>query len=229
MVEPAESVPQQGRIQSVSSTRDIKSKEVYVKKWVDYSNKYGLGYILTNGETGVYFNDSTKLTLSANKQTLRYIEKKMDRTENISTFKVTELPSSREITKKYTLLTHFRTYLESDEPIEHVDSKSDSTGTIFYVKKWMKTKYAILFRLSNKIVQVNFTDKTELLLSSEHKQVTYVNRTGVRKDYHLVAAMESDNHEMTKRLKYTRELLTHMLNGSNPNHEKEPVPQQEPL
>lgn len=37
--------------------------EVWVKKWVDYSNKYGLGYVLTNGATGVFFNDGTKLIL----------------------------------------------------------------------------------------------------------------------------------------------------------------------
>ena len=35
--------------------------EVFVKKWVDYSSKYGLGYLLSNGSTGVYFNDSTKM------------------------------------------------------------------------------------------------------------------------------------------------------------------------
>jgi len=29
----------------------IKS-EVWVKKWVDYSSKYGLGYLLSNGSTG---------------------------------------------------------------------------------------------------------------------------------------------------------------------------------
>ena len=45
-----------------------------------------------------------------------------------------------------------------------------------YVKKWMKTKHAIMFRLSNKVVQVTFTDKTEILLSSENKLVTYVNK-----------------------------------------------------
>lgn len=37
--------------------------EVSVKKWVDYSNKYGLGYLLTNGATGVFFNDNTKIVL----------------------------------------------------------------------------------------------------------------------------------------------------------------------
>ena len=39
------------------------SQEVYVKKWVDYSSKYGLGYLLSNGSSGVFFNDSTKIIL----------------------------------------------------------------------------------------------------------------------------------------------------------------------
>lgn len=36
---------------------------VWVRKWVDFSSKYGLGYYLSNGCFGVYFNDSTKLIL----------------------------------------------------------------------------------------------------------------------------------------------------------------------
>ena len=31
------------------------------KKNLDYSSKYGLGYLLSNGSTGVYLNDSTKM------------------------------------------------------------------------------------------------------------------------------------------------------------------------
>lgn len=41
----------------------LKEPEVWVKKWVDYSTKYGLGYLLSNGATGVFFNDSTKIIL----------------------------------------------------------------------------------------------------------------------------------------------------------------------
>jgi len=36
-----------------------------VKRWVDYSSKYGLGYLLSNGCIGVFFNDSTKILLEA--------------------------------------------------------------------------------------------------------------------------------------------------------------------
>jgi len=81
----------------------------------------------------------------------------------------------------------------------------------------MKTKHAIMFRLSNKIVQVNFTDKTEIILSSENKIVTYVNKKQERSHYPLATALESSNNEMAKRLKYTKEILTHMLNSNN-NH-----------
>lgn len=114
-----------------------------------------------------------------------------------------------------TLLQHFRNYLYADTRIQ-IDKDAPSTqGGYYYVKKWMKTKHAIMFRLSNKIVQVNFTDKTEILLSSEQKLVTYINLKGERSDYPLATALDSKNAEMAKRLKYTKEILTHMLNGTN--------------
>jgi len=50
------------------------SKYIIVKKWVDYSSKYGLGYILTNSSSGVYFNDGTKIILK-NENKFIYSEK----------------------------------------------------------------------------------------------------------------------------------------------------------
>ena len=41
---------------------------IYVKKWVDYSSKYGLGYLLSDGTTGIYFNDATKMLIDENGQ-----------------------------------------------------------------------------------------------------------------------------------------------------------------
>lgn len=58
------------------------------------------------------------------------------------------------------------------------------------------------------------------MLSSETKVVTYVNKRGERSTYPLNSAMESANVEMVKRLKYTKDILTHMLNqnaGMNRN------------
>jgi polo-like kinase 1 len=78
-----------------------------------------------------------------------------------------------------TLLQHFRNYLYADSKVE-IDKEVHTGSASCYVKKWMKTKHAIMFRLSNKIVQVNFTDKTEIILSSEQKLVTYINLKGER-------------------------------------------------
>lgn len=83
-----------------------------------------------------------------------------------------------------------------------------------YVRKWFKTRNATLFRLSNKTVQVNFTDKTEIILNSEDKLVTYVNKKGERSYFPLTTALESYNTDMTKRLKYAKELLSNLVNGA---------------
>lgn len=92
-----------------------------------------------------------------------------------------------------------------------------------YVKKWMRTKHAIMFRLSNKIVQVNFQDHTEILLNSENRLVTYVNKKGERQTLPLNQALESNNAEMTKRLKYTKDILTHMLNNNTKDPKATPT------
>ena len=34
--------------------------KTFVRKWVDYSSKYGLGYLLSDRSTGIFFNDRTK-------------------------------------------------------------------------------------------------------------------------------------------------------------------------
>ena len=36
-----------------------------------------------------------------------------------------------------------------------------------YIKKWVRTQEAIVFKLSNKITQVNFTNKSEILLDMD--------------------------------------------------------------
>ena len=87
----------------------------------------------------------------------------------------------------------------------------------------MRTRHAIMFRLSNKVVQVNFQDHTEIMLSSETKVVTYVNKRGERSTYPLNSAMESANLEMVKRLKYTKDILTHMLNQNAGNLNRQQV------
>lgn len=212
-----------------SSSRRIKKKngkvrnEIYVKKWVDYSSKYGLGYLLSNNCCGVYFNDFSKLIFDPKLNYFEYIEKsKINKLEQHVYYYIDNYPSS--LQKKVTLLFHFRSYLESIKPPSNNFKenakqvpKRERGEPFIYLKKWMKTKHASLLRLSNKVVQVIFSDKTEIILSSENKMVTYVNKKEERLDYPISSALDSENSEMAKRLKYTKEILTTMLNSKNNN------------
>jgi polo-like kinase 1 len=85
----------------------------------------------------------------------------------------------------------------------------------------MRTKHAIMFRLSNKIVQVDFQDKTQIILNSESKEVTYINKKAEKQTYALSAALEMTNPEMSKRLRYTKDILTHIISGNQPHNAEE--------
>jgi len=37
--------------------------QLWVTKWVDYSNKYGFGYQLSDGTVGILYNDMTRMML----------------------------------------------------------------------------------------------------------------------------------------------------------------------
>lgn len=40
----------------------------WISKWVDYSDKYGLGYQLCDTSVGVLFNDSTRMLLGSDEK-----------------------------------------------------------------------------------------------------------------------------------------------------------------
>jgi polo-like kinase 1 len=71
----------------------LKEPDVWVKKWVDYSSKYGLGYLLSNASTGVFFNDSTKIVLDPSGHHFDYLERRSaDRQDIGAEYTLTEYP-----------------------------------------------------------------------------------------------------------------------------------------
>lgn len=63
-------------IDKKNSLTETSKSEIWVKQWVDYSTKYGLGYLLSNGSSGVFFNDSTKIILDPSGFHIEYLERK---------------------------------------------------------------------------------------------------------------------------------------------------------
>lgn len=167
-----------------------------VVKFVDFSSKYGLGYMLSNGSYGVLFNDSTKIILHPNLFHFDYIERPKQQpvlnskgqatesvTDQVSHFDFFNYPES--INKKVVLLQHFKSYLDGNQkfkPLEFNYTKENAprrqeidNEKLVYIKKWKRAKKAILLRNTNKIIQVMFQDLSELILCSGSGMVTFVN------------------------------------------------------
>ena len=126
-----------------------------------------------------------------------------------------------ELQKKVTLLKHFRNYLiEQQKKSEDDDYAGSFRGQrcrsgqqLTYLKKWVRTKHAIFFRLSDHTVQIVFYDHTEVLLTPDERHITYVDKQRNRKTYYLTDELVGYNAEIAKRLKYTKEILQQLVTG----------------
>lgn len=203
--------------------------DLWVTKWVDYSSKYGIAYAFSDGTIGVYFNDSTKMVLTPDGNVFDYVTRRtQERNEERTTHTFDSYPD--DLRKKVTLLKHFKSYLVNG-PSEKREGATfgESTlpppqqripvrfqaGEAPFIKKWTRNKHAIMFQLSNKIVQVIFFDKTEAVLSSKAQTCTYVDKKGNVSSYHLSNVLDVSHPELSKRLKYTKEILINLLGTRN--------------
>ena len=228
----------------------LSKKEVWVVKWVDFSSKYGIGYILNNGLIGVYFNDNSKILFNPKENRFTIDERKIsDQQELLYTIGYNEYPDG--LKKKIFLFHNFKKLLEEenkpnksnekkrqsmhksgmkekhrsktkgkkenennkDNDFNRTVSVSDKFEEIDYifVKKWLKTKHAIIFRFSNKVIQVCFKDNTQLIIHPLNQKVTYINKAEEKIKYPINKSLNTPNSEINKRVKYTKEVLAHMV------------------
>ncbi|XP_012866621.1 PREDICTED: serine/threonine-protein kinase PLK1 [Dipodomys ordii] len=184
----------------------------WVSKWVDYSDKYGLGYQLCDNSVGVLFNDSTRLILYDDGESLQYIER--DGTESYLT--VNSHPNS--LTKKITLLKYFRNYMS-----EHLlkaganitPREGDELARLPYLRTWFRTRSAIILHLSNGTVQINFfQDHTKLILCPLMAAVTYIDE---KRDFRTYRLSLLEEHgcckELASRLRYARTMVDKLLSS----------------
>mmetsp|Transcript_18037 Transcript_18037/g.40932 ORF Transcript_18037/g.40932 Transcript_18037/m.40932 type:complete len:733 (-) Transcript_18037:77-2275(-) len=195
--------------------------QVWVSSWVDYSKKYGLGYKLSNEQYGVFFNDSTKILLQLDGTSFEYMERQRMEGNNVkfdkrSSYSMGERPA--ELNKKVTLLGHFKNYLNDSSKVEGGDRGREAfdrsnvakeTEDGIYVRKWMRTRHSVIFRLSNNCFQISFNDDSEVFLWSSRRWVTYRSRSKPLRTLDLKdAACDAD---IAKRLKYADDILVQLL------------------
>jgi len=182
----------------------------YVSKWVDYSDKYGLGYQLCDNSVGVLFNDSTRLILTSNGENMQYIER--DGIEHFHTLKSFPEP----LTKKVTLLKYFRNYMS-----EHLlkaggniqPREGEEMTRLPFLRTWFRTRSAIVLHLSNGTMQVNFfQDHTKIILCPLMSAVTYIDEKRDVRTFRLpLLAKYGCDKELETRLKYARTMVDRLM------------------
>jgi polo-like kinase 1 len=199
----------------LESTPLVRDPEVWVRSYADFTNKYGLAYRLTNGIMGTFFNDCTKLMWNANTDQAEYIERSKVEREKFNLSNHTE-----DLKKKATLMRYFDQYLTKGKTDaspkvrgrfeDHSSTPLLSNQDYVYVRRFLRTKHAVLFRLSNHTVQVSFFDGFEIILTCDAQIVTSIDLFGEKKTSTLDEI--KGNEEISKRLKYTKELLGQLIN-----------------
>jgi len=90
------------------------AERVWVSSWIDYSQKYGMGYLLCDGSVGVYFNDATMIVLESAGNNFEYTERKARGAHaaeggTVQQHAMDNYPDA--LRKKVTLLRHFQQHL----------------------------------------------------------------------------------------------------------------------
>lgn len=145
-------------------------------------------------------------------------------------FHIEDYPA--DLHKKMTLLQHFRNYLldngTGENEIGSAPTFAPATSAmggpsgvrsgaklcedqLVYVQKWLRTRHAVIFRLSNGIVQVNFFDHTKLVLSFEDKMTLFIDKQRQRNVCPLSTASQEQSPELQHRLKYARDILSQLV------------------
>uniref|UniRef100_H3A2R9 Serine/threonine-protein kinase PLK3 n=2 Tax=Latimeria chalumnae TaxID=7897 RepID=H3A2R9_LATCH len=179
---------------------------IWVTKWVDYSNKHGFGYQLSNGSIGVLFNDGTHLGLSADQRLVHYY---LTNTKHFS-FPATAVPE--QLQAQMSLLQYLAKFMEQnlmqggDLPSTEVQGQSP-----LFLLQWVKNDHALLMLFSNGTLQINFyNDHTKIILCKvEHSyHLTYINKERTACTYKLSMLMEQGcSQSLLHRMRNTLKLL----------------------
>lgn len=199
-------------------------------KLLDYSNKFGFIYLISSDYNflGISFNDFSTLIknfslyLVDNKNTLvyNYFDKDHNNTHNFDEAKfedyVRNKNSNKELSKKCVIfkqiVSKYKNELNFPKPIfGNIDQNNYNVNKVVYVKDFMKVQQAVLFRLSNKLIQVCFVDMTEIILSTDSTDFIFKDKKGEEIYDSLQNCLNSDNTEIIKRIKYAKSLMIHYV------------------
>uniref|UniRef100_A0A3Q2TGJ0 Serine/threonine-protein kinase PLK n=1 Tax=Fundulus heteroclitus TaxID=8078 RepID=A0A3Q2TGJ0_FUNHE len=178
----------------------------WVTKWVDYSNKYGFGYQLSDHTVGVLFNNGTHMSLLPDRKTIHYYAELGQR----SVFPTCEVPEH--FVGQVTVLKYFSHYMEENlMDGGDLGTTTDVHMPRLYLLQWLKSDRALMMLFNDGTFQVNFYhDHTKIILCCQRDEymLTYINEERVSKTFKLSSLLTSGcPDDLRQRLVYSLNML----------------------
>ena len=203
--------------------RYLRKPFIRVSQYIDYSSKYGLGYILNNGLYGFHYNDCTKIILNPKTNSFFYIPNQKEiKSKDIVLFNFQNYPN--EIKKKVKILEMFKKCIDENKnnKDEHMlkdllkndDSDYYSDNEIFpYIQSWWKTEKGIIFRLSNHSFQLKFKDNSDIFVNIQIDILCFVNERGINFTFNTNNKINANGYnEMNLKIETFKKILRSLLN-----------------
>ncbi|KAG7085661.1 hypothetical protein E1B28_003206 [Marasmius oreades] len=156
----------------------LPEEKVFIVSWVDYCNKYGMGYALTDGSVGVHFNDSTNCVLSADKRHFDFISARQNGSVYVrKSHSADNYPGDLE--SKVYLLKHFEQYIMDRlyGQFDYTFEDTQKTKGMTWVQKYLRMKHVIVFKMSHDVLQFNFYDHSKIILSSHGLSIIHIDKS----------------------------------------------------
>uniref|UniRef100_A0A665W5D0 Serine/threonine-protein kinase PLK n=1 Tax=Echeneis naucrates TaxID=173247 RepID=A0A665W5D0_ECHNA len=178
----------------------------WVTKWVDYSNKYGFGYQLSDHTVGVLFNNGTHMSLLPDRKTIHYYAE----LGQCSVFPTCEVPEH--FLGQVTVLKYFSHYMEENlMDGGDLGSMTDAHMPRLYLLQWLKSDRALMMLFNDGTFQVNFYhDHTKIILCCQRDEymLTYINEDRVSKTFKLSSLLTSGcPTDLRERMVYSLNML----------------------
>lgn len=185
---------------------------LWISKWVDYTDKYGLGYQLCDNSSGVLFNDCTRLLLYNDNNQIEYIDKEMAETFHT----LDSFPQS--LNKKVTLLQYFRSYMTEHllkAGAEMAKKEGDQFSRLPFLRTWFRTRSAIVLHLSNGTLQINFfVDHAKIILCPLMGAVTFIDPDRKFRTFRMSKLEEHGCvRHLSERVDFARKMLEKLMNS----------------
>ncbi|XP_029502809.1 serine/threonine-protein kinase PLK2-like [Oncorhynchus nerka] len=206
----------QGCLENMPEADDLPKENLgssfqWVTKWVDYSNKYGFGYQLSDHTVGVLFNNGTHMSLLADKRTVHYYAE----LGHCSVFSTCEVPEP--FIGQVTILKYFAHYMEENlMDGGDLPNVTDPRAPRLYLLQWLKSDRALMMLFNDGTFQVNFYhDHTKILLcrQSDEYLLTYINEERISTNMRLSTLLMSGcSADLCSRMEYALNMLLQRCN-----------------